>query len=93
MALMAVLDDTCLLYRAAKAGLTAAQSGARKVLDCGGVTTASGGRALMDLDRSLLRLGISPGGSADLLAGALLLDWIDKEFQPFRGDEIGNLEF
>ena len=47
----------------------------------------------MDLDRSLLSLGISPGGSADLLAGAMLLDWIDKEFQPFRGDEIGNLEF
>jgi triphosphoribosyl-dephospho-CoA synthase len=93
MALMAVLEDTCLLYRAGTAGLTAAQSGARKVLDCGGVTTPSGMRALMDLDRSLLSLGISPGGSADLLAGALLLDWIDKEFQPFRGDEIGNLEF
>jgi triphosphoribosyl-dephospho-CoA synthase len=93
MALMAVLEDTCLLFRAGTAGLTAAQSGARKVLDCGGVTTPSGKPALMDLDRSLLSLGISPGGSADLLAGALLLDWIDKEFQPFRGDEIGNLEF
>lgn len=93
LALMAVLEDTCLLYRAGIAGLTAAQSGARKVLDCGGVTTQSGRRALMELDRSLLGLGISPGGSADLLAGALLLDWIDQEFQPFRGDEIGNLEF
>ena len=93
IALMAVLEDTCLLYRAGTAGLTAAQRGARKVLDCGGVTTPSGRRALMDLDRSLLTLGISPGGSADLLAAALLLDWIDKEFQPFRGDEIGNLEF
>jgi triphosphoribosyl-dephospho-CoA synthase len=93
VALMAVLEDTCLLHRAGTAGLTAAQSGARKVLDCGGVTTPSGRRALMDLDCSLLRLGISPGGSADLLAGALLLDWIDKEFQPFRGDEIGNFGF
>jgi triphosphoribosyl-dephospho-CoA synthase len=93
MALMAVLEDTCLLYRGGTAGLTAAQSGARKILDCGGVTTPSGWRALMDLDRSLLRLGISPGGSADLLAGALLLDWIDKKFQSFRGDEIGNIEF
>jgi triphosphoribosyl-dephospho-CoA synthase len=93
MALMAVLEDTCLLFRAGTAGLTAARRGARRVLDCGGVTTPSGRRALMDLDRSLLRLGISPGGSADLLAGAMLLDWIDKEFQPFRGDEIGNLEF
>ena len=93
IALIAVLEDTCLLYRAGTAGLTAAQSGARKVLDCGGVTTPSGRCALMDLDRCLLRLGISPGGSADLLAGALLLDWIDKEFQPFRGDEIGNFGF
>jgi triphosphoribosyl-dephospho-CoA synthase len=93
MALMAVLDDTCLLYRAGTTGLIAAQRGARKVLDCGGVTTPSGRRALMDLDRSLLNLGISPGGSADLLAGALLLDWIDKGFQPFRGDGIGNFEF
>ena len=93
IALIAVLEDTCLLYRAGTAGLTAAQSGARKVLDCGGVTTPSGRCALMDLDRCLLRLGISPGGSADLLAGALLLDWIDQEFQPFRGDEIGNFGF
>lgn len=93
MALMAVLDDTCLLYRRGTAGLAAAQNGARRVLDCGGVTTPSGMQALMNLDQSLLSLGISPGGSGDLLGGALLLDWIEREFQPFRGDKIGNPEF
>jgi triphosphoribosyl-dephospho-CoA synthetase len=31
------------------------------------------------LDRRLLELGVSPGGSADLLAGTLFLDAVDRQ--------------
>jgi triphosphoribosyl-dephospho-CoA synthase len=71
--LMTCVGDTCLLYRGGEEALHAAQDGARSVLDAG-VATAQGKTALHVLDRRLVELGASPGGSADLLAATLLLD-------------------
>lgn len=74
MAIMAQLEDTCLLYRGGRSAQAAAQFGARRVLACGGTSTAAGRRALRALDRALLARWVSPGGSADLLAACLFLD-------------------
>lgn len=79
LALIAELDDTCLLHRGGTIALETAKAGARKALDCGGVGTRDGMLALCDLDRKLNFLHSSPGGSADLLAAALFLDRIETK--------------
>ncbi|MBH3372316.1 triphosphoribosyl-dephospho-CoA synthase [Pseudomonas juntendi] len=74
LAIMAVLSDTCVLWRSGPAGLAAVQQGARAVLDAGGSATLAGRRHLRALDQQLLQLNASPGGAADLLAACLFLD-------------------
>jgi triphosphoribosyl-dephospho-CoA synthase len=74
MAIMARLDDTCLLHRGGDAALAAAKAGAREVLARGGTASTAGRRALLRLDADLLSRNASPGGSADLLSAVLLLD-------------------
>ena len=76
LAIMASLDDTCLLHRGGFAALNAAQTGAAAVFAAGGTATVQGWEMLQRLDRDLLALSASPGGSADLLAGTLFLDFI-----------------
>ncbi|MBV8215440.1 MAG: triphosphoribosyl-dephospho-CoA synthase [Verrucomicrobia bacterium] len=78
LSIMSRLDDTCLLYRGGKAALQAAQQGAAAVLAAGGAGTSRGREHLSTLDNRLLELGVSPGGSADLLAGTLFLDAIER---------------
>jgi hypothetical protein len=75
---MARLDDTCLLYRGGWLALQAAQQGAAAVIAAGGAGSARGWQHLLALDRRLLELGVSPGGSADLLAGTLFLDAVER---------------
>jgi triphosphoribosyl-dephospho-CoA synthase len=79
LAVMAQLDDTCLLARGGRQALEAAQQGARRVLDAGGAAGAAGRTALRLLDADLLARRVSPGGAADLLAAALLLDRIENK--------------
>lgn len=74
LAIMTHLPDTCLLYRAGKPALNAAQQGARQVLQAGGSATPTGWTRLLDLDCTLLAHDASPGGSADLFAATLFLD-------------------
>ncbi|HEX8605397.1 MAG TPA: triphosphoribosyl-dephospho-CoA synthase [Pseudoduganella sp.] len=76
LAIVADLDDTCLLARGGPPALAAAQAGAQAVLDAGGAATAAGQAALQRLEADMLARGTSPGGAADLLAAALLLDSI-----------------
>jgi triphosphoribosyl-dephospho-CoA synthase len=78
LAIMARLTDTCLLYRGGNMALQAAQQGAAAVMAAGGAGTSSGWGELFALDQRLLELGVSPGGSADLLAGTLFLDAIER---------------
>ena len=73
-ALMAVLDDTCVLHRAGPAGLAVMQTGARRVLAAGGTATPAGRAALTDLDHTLTGYRASPGGAADLLAATVFID-------------------
>jgi len=74
MAIMASLDDTCLLHRGGWSAVRAARCGARRVLALGGSATVVGRQALLVLDADLLRRHASPGGCADLLAACLFLD-------------------
>jgi len=74
LAIMASLDDTCLLHRAGLDGLRAGQRGARAVLAAGGMSTAAGRVAFDALESALLTLNASPGGAADLLAATLFID-------------------
>jgi triphosphoribosyl-dephospho-CoA synthase len=79
LSIMARLDDTCLLYRGGKLALQATQQGAAAVIATGGAGTSRGREYLFALDNRLLELGVSPGGGADLLAGALFLDAIERQ--------------
>ncbi|WP_321813654.1 MULTISPECIES: triphosphoribosyl-dephospho-CoA synthase [unclassified Paraburkholderia] len=74
LAIMASLDDTCVLHRAGLAGREAAQAGAQRVRDAGGIATRAGRAAFDALERALLALNASPGGAADLLAATLFID-------------------
>jgi triphosphoribosyl-dephospho-CoA synthase len=74
LAIMAELDDTCLLHRGGETALATARRGAARILRFGGSATAPGLRALHRLDAALLDLNASPGGSGDLLAATLFLD-------------------
>jgi triphosphoribosyl-dephospho-CoA synthase len=74
LAIMASLDDTCILARGGLHALKTTQRGARAVLDAGGSAVPAGRAALEALEHRLRALHVSPGGAADLLAGALLLD-------------------
>ncbi|ARK29801.1 triphosphoribosyl-dephospho-CoA synthase [Halalkalibacter krulwichiae] len=74
LALMANLDDTCILHRGGMDTLLVIKEKADRVLVQGGVSTAAGWEALADLDLECERRRVSPGGSADLLAATIFLD-------------------
>jgi triphosphoribosyl-dephospho-CoA synthase len=88
---MAHLDDTCLLYRGGETALQAAQQGAATVIDAGGAGSPGGQELLSLLDKRLLELGVSPGGSADLLAGTLFLDAIQQHQTEIWASEMDDL--
>jgi triphosphoribosyl-dephospho-CoA synthase len=79
LAVMATLDDTCVLARGGRDALAEMQHGARCVLERGGAAALAGRRELKTLDRRLVELHVSPGGAADLLAAALFLDRLQGE--------------
>ena len=79
LAIVAQLDDTCVLSRGGAAALAATQAGAARVLAAGGAGSQAGGTALLALEADVLARRVSPGGAADLLAATLLLDRLDNE--------------
>jgi triphosphoribosyl-dephospho-CoA synthase len=91
LAIMASLDDTCLLHRGGWAALNTARTGAAAVLAVGGTATVQGWGLLERLDRDLLALNASPGGSADLLAATLFLDFLRNS--PPTGTNYGKTSF
>ncbi len=82
LAIMAELDDTCLLHRGGEAALLAARRGAARVLALGGAGSAAGHAELLMLDAELLARKASPGGSADLLAACLFLHAVTPSPNP-----------
>lgn len=90
LSIMSRLDDTCLLYRGGKPALVAAKEGAITVERAGGNGTAIGRQQLYRLDRRLLELGVSPGGSGDLLAATLFLDAVERRQIEVQADRSGS---
>lgn len=76
-AAMADLDDTTLIHRGGLAGLRFAQAQAREYLAAGGAARADAWQHARELDRRFTARRLSPGGSADLLAAACLLDRLE----------------
>jgi len=73
LSLVAALPDTNLLYRAGPEGLRFATARARGFLGAGGVRSPGWESRLLEIDRDFVARGLSPGGSADLLAASLLV--------------------
>ena len=73
LSLVAVLPDTNLLWRGGEAGLAFAQAGAASFLADGGVEREGWEAGALALHRAFVARRLSPGGSADLLAAALLV--------------------
>jgi triphosphoribosyl-dephospho-CoA synthase len=87
LSIIARLDDTCLLYRGGTGVLITAKKNALAVEKAGGVGTQIGRQRLTLLDRQLLNMRVSPGGSADLLAATLFLDAIERKQSEVEADE------
>jgi len=73
MELVAVLPDTNLLWRGGAEGLAFAQRSARRFLGAGGVHRPGWEGLAAEMHRDFTLRRLSPGGSADLLAAALLV--------------------
>lgn len=82
---VAVLPDTNLLYRGGEAGLAFARAAARVFLAAGGVHRRGWEADARALHRAFVERGLSPGGSADLLAAALFVDRLAALDRPRRG--------
>jgi triphosphoribosyl-dephospho-CoA synthase len=89
LGIMSCLDDTCLLYRGGEEALLTAKAGAAAVESAGGSGTALGRERLQRLDHRLLQLGVSPGGSGDLLAATLFLDAVERGHNEVQADRSG----
>ena len=72
--LVATVNDTCVLHRGGRSAHEIAQRGARKALQNGGSSTREGAKSIRELELALISRNASPGGCADLLAAAILLD-------------------
>lgn len=76
-ALIAQLEDTNLLHRGGLAGLRFAQAAAGKFLARGGVGQPDWLGPASAVHRAFVARGLSPGGSADLLAMSLFVEACD----------------
>lgn len=74
--IIAVLDDTNLVYRGGEAGLRFAQSQAQAFLDAGGVARNDWRARAAHIHRAFVARRLSPGGAADVLAAAWFVEHI-----------------
>jgi triphosphoribosyl-dephospho-CoA synthase len=89
LSIMSHLNDTCLLYRGGEDALVAAKEGAAAIISAGGSGALIGRQQLERLDRRLLEMGVSPGGSGDLLAATLFLDAAERGEDQVQVDRSG----
>lgn len=73
LSLMANVDDTNVLIRTSPEMLIYEKEAAQRILDLGGAFTKQGLLELSLLNEEFIRLHLSPGGCADLLAVTILL--------------------
>lgn len=73
LTLMTNMDDTNILWRGGQDGLAVVQSEAQQALNAGGMTTLKGQELVASLEKTCLKLWLSPGGCADILAVVIFL--------------------
>ena len=73
MYLMSDVEDTNVIGRHNLETLRYVQDSAKKALDLGGMLTKKGKDYIYAMDNDFIRKGISPGGSADLLAVTVMM--------------------
>ena len=71
--IMTANDDTCIAAHAGISGLLKVQDEAKSALNAGGMTTSAGIDAVFEMDKELRTRGISPRGSAVILACAMFI--------------------
>lgn len=71
--IMADLSDTCVLSRSDYHGLAWMQKKAKMIYELGGSFTKEGMEAIKQWNEECIRVNISPGGAADILAVTLFL--------------------
>lgn len=71
--IMTVSEDTNVLWRAGRQGISHMRKQAEKAIKLGGMKTREGIEAIRKMDREFIQKNISPGGSADLLAVTVML--------------------
>jgi len=81
LALMAVVDDTCILYRSDMIVLREVQEQCKHILKNGGLGNAENWKAYTLLDQYITGKWVSPGGSADLLAATIFIKKITQHFK------------
>jgi triphosphoribosyl-dephospho-CoA synthase len=77
MALISDVADTNLLHRGGAEGLRSAQASASAFLALGGVASPGWRARAVAIHETFVARNLSPGGSADLLAMALLIDRLE----------------
>lgn len=78
IAIMTSLPDTCVLSRGGVNALKDMQTGASAVLAYGGMGSTAGRQAYDILETGMIKVKVSPGGAADLLAATLFLDGMHR---------------
>ena len=77
--LIAAVEDTNLLHRGGATGLCFAQSAAQSFLDRGGVSQRDWRVRARTVHEAFVHRGLSPGGSADLLAMSLFVQALESD--------------
>jgi len=80
VALMQQTEDTNIIGRFSLQVLHEIKLRSRAIMKKGGMLTAVGRKAIVEMDRELSRDGISPGGSADLTAATVFIYLLENEF-------------
>ena len=76
--IMQYSEDSNILHRHSIETLKEMQKKAKYILSIGGMRTKEGKDAIEELDRDFSKRGISPGGSADLLAVTVFFNLVEK---------------
>ncbi|RDY26013.1 citrate lyase holo-[acyl-carrier protein] synthase [Romboutsia weinsteinii] len=76
--LMAIVEDSTIVYRHDIDTLNKVREDAKELLSIGGVFTEDGKNKALSLEKEYIKKNISPGGCADLLAISILLIDIKK---------------
>jgi len=78
--IMQFCDDTTILHKHTLEKLIYVQNKAKHIIAIGGMNTEIGRKEINDIDRIFSREGISPGGSADLLAVTVFFYMVKEKF-------------